>query len=177
MDECLQVERSDLEASLKENLCILRELADKIAPDARKLLETASLSRWGIGYAMLSQESIDPSLVPEFEELKVLELKVRRHFDQVLTAGDDARFSFLAYSDYMILVERPWQSQAERDRWRATSGGDMFPRRRFSDLILGDQVAKNTCHFEELDGGYMLGVPAVDGDFFAGAVYIVFDSN
>lgn len=168
--------RNEGEPRDTERVALARMIAGNMSGQASQLLALALSSRWVEGYAM--RKAANPERAdPRYVEIKNAELVARSRLAQLIAGHAAILSAFLVYHDVSLFAEKQYASPRQRDEWRASSTGDMFPS-PFSRMSYGDHVegskSDEAVDIERLESGTLIGVPVVSGDRFICALYLRF---
>ncbi len=121
---CMASERAPAD-DVPQPLVVARDMASQVSESAYGLLRLVDGSEWGARYGMLNP--LDPETYePAYKSIKAAEMLARNELAVQLRLDSRIDLAFLSYGEFVLFVERRFETEEQRQKWLETSGGDMY---------------------------------------------------
>ena len=159
---------------VSQQLAVARDLASQVSGRAYELLRLVNGSEWGAGYGMLTP--LDPETSePAYGSSKAAEPQARNELEAQIRSDPTIDLAFLAYGEFVLFVERRFETEEQRQDWLGKSGGDMyagpFVRYEFGQPCEFG-VDEDVPHVSQQATGVLIGVPICYEGRYVCALYL-----
>lgn len=160
--------------SVPQHVAAARDLASQVSESAYELLRLVNGSEWGARYSMLNPRDPETSKAA-YRSIKAAEMLARNKLAAQIRSDPRIDLAFLAYGEFVLLVERRFETDEQRQEWLETSGGDMYagPFARFrtgEQCEFGDDENLPDVSFDAT--GAVIGVPVCHDGRYVCALYV-----